>query len=42
MRDQTGRAYEAQERAFRALPWHVRLKAHLMGFLTVAFVLGSC
>lgn len=40
MRDQTGRAYdEAQERAFRALPWHLRLKAHLMGFLAVALVL---
>ena len=42
MPDQTGRAYdEAQERAFRALPWHVRLKAHLMGFLTLALAFGT-
>lgn len=40
MRDQTGRAHdEAQERAFRALPWHLRLRAYLMGALATIFVL---
>lgn len=41
LEDQTGRAYdEAQERGFRALHWHVRLTAHLMGFLTMALMLA--
>ena len=40
MLDQTGRAYdEAQERAFRALPWRVRLKLNIIGVLALLFVL---
>lgn len=40
MRDQTDRAYdEAQERAFRALPWYEHLKAHFMGAMITILVL---
>ena len=40
MRDQTDRAYdEAQERAFRALPWYEHLKDHFMGAMITILVL---